>query len=151
MSTFGSVSAAADWQGLTAPFIVELFTFRCLGGYPEGVGLRLLGVATGRLPTPASVLRTCRALHPIGLAAVVRSPLGDLRRSFSPRTRFESDGSADLHGRACPARPHSRTACCHEIESQDYSPVGRRRITLKSLSRTGRPTLVEIQLYGTRT
>jgi hypothetical protein len=74
---FGSVSAATDWQGLDAPFIVELFTVCVFGRTPEEVTFRLLGVATGRLPTPAHVPRTCRALHPIGLAALVPVPWGD--------------------------------------------------------------------------
>jgi len=52
------VSATTDWQGLDAPFIVELFMFRSFCGYPDGVSVRLLGVATGRLPTPACVRRT---------------------------------------------------------------------------------------------
>ena len=108
--------------------------FRCFGGYPEVVGLRPVGVATARLPTPANVTRTCRALHPIGLAALVRVPLGDWRRSFSPRTRFESDGSAGLHGRVCPARPHSRTASGHEIESGDYSSLVAKDYFQKPLS-----------------
>ncbi len=77
VSRFGSVSAAADWQGLDAPFIVELFMFRRLSGYPDVINIRLVSVATARLPTPACVKRTCRVLHPIGLAAVVRVPPGD--------------------------------------------------------------------------
>ena len=75
---FGSVSAAVDWQGLDAPFIVELFTFRCFGGYPELVTLRRGGVATARLPTPARVPRTCRALHPIGHSGFGPCPAGGL-------------------------------------------------------------------------
>jgi hypothetical protein len=58
LSRFGVVSAAADWQGLEAPFIVELFAFRRFGGYPEGINLRSVGVATAELPTPACVKRT---------------------------------------------------------------------------------------------
>ena len=50
------------------------------------------------------------------------------------RTRFESDGSADLHGRVCPARPHSRTARCHEIESGDYVLTGEVRGLLPEAS-----------------
>jgi hypothetical protein len=46
-------------------------------------------------------------LHPIvpeGLWS--RVPPGDLEAVL--RTRFESDDSADLHGRAFPVRPYSR-------------------------------------------
>ena len=75
---FGSVSAAADWQWLNATFIVELFTFRFFGGYPEDVTLRRIGVATVRLPTPARVARTSRALHPIGPNGFGPCPAGGL-------------------------------------------------------------------------
>lgn len=40
--------------------------FRFFGGYPDAVSIRLVGVATARLPTPACVMRTCRAFHPFG-------------------------------------------------------------------------------------
>jgi len=79
-------------------------------GYPEGVSLRRVGVATARLPTPACVTRTCRAFHPIGSACAELwslGPAGGLA-VLPLRTRFESHHSAGLHGRACPARPHSR-------------------------------------------
>lgn len=63
---FGFVSVAVDWQGLVAPFIFELFAIRRLGGIPREVFARFLGVGTGKLQTPASVLRTpARTFTPI--------------------------------------------------------------------------------------
>jgi hypothetical protein len=92
------------------------------GRTPERVRFRLVGVATARLPTPACVNRTCRALHPIGHVWLwSESRRGICDAPCSPLTRFESNGSADFHVRVFPARPHSRTHQVHEIESEDYS------------------------------
>ena len=74
----------------------------------------------------------------MALMALVRIPPGDLRCSLAPLTRFEQDRPAALQRQAFPARPNSLVAYMHEIEFQDYSTVGDRGITLKSLSRTGR-------------
>lgn len=94
-----------------APFIVELFAVCGLGRSPEVVRFRLVGVATARLPTPARVQRTFRALHPIG--PVLRDcgplPAGGFEMLLPSLTRFEPDGSAGLHGGVFPVRPHSRT------------------------------------------
>ena len=94
-------------KGLT-PLSSLSFSRSAFSAEPRRLQFRLLGVTTGRLPTPACVKRTCRALHPIGLAALVRIPQGDLQRNFSLRTRFESDGFAGFHGEAFPVRPSSR-------------------------------------------
>ena len=49
------------------------------------------------------------------------NPAGGIWKSLSFRTRFESDGSVELHNRVCPARPYSRTTPRgYEIESGDY-------------------------------
>ncbi len=112
-SRFGTVSPATGWQGLDAPFIVELFTFRVFDGYPEVVALRRVGVATPRLPTPACVTRTSRALHPNGSANAElwsMGPAGGLGWQEPIRTRLGPDNSTGLHGGAFPARPHSRTS-----------------------------------------
>jgi hypothetical protein len=66
------------------------------------------------------------------------------------RTRFESHDSAGLHGRAFPARPHSRTACCHEIESGDYSRRWAGDYFQKPLSNVAGHSR-GTTLYGTRT
>ena len=55
---FGTVSLRPYWQGLDAPFIVELFTFHRFGGNPKAVSLRPVCVVTAGLPTPARVKRT---------------------------------------------------------------------------------------------
>ena len=47
-----------------------------LGRTPEVVRLRLVGVITARLPTPACVKRTCRAFHPIGHRGCGPNPAG---------------------------------------------------------------------------
>jgi len=81
-----------------------------LGRTPEVVSLRLIGVATARLPTPARVNRTCRALHPIGLATArlwSGSRRGICRAPWARRTRFGQDRPVALQPPACPARPHS--------------------------------------------
>ena len=64
------------------------------GRTPERVPLRFLGVATGKLPTPARVARTSRALHPIGHNGFGPCPAGGIGKSLGFRTRFESDHSA---------------------------------------------------------
>ena len=133
------VSAATDWQGLDAPLIVELFTVCVLGRTPEVVGLRLVGVATARLPTPACVKRTCRALHPNGHHGFGPSPAGGFAVQ-APLTRFGHDRPAALQRQACPARPHSPFRRWNRIWRLRF--VGQ-RITSRSLPRTGRPTLVE--------
>ncbi len=76
LSRFGYISAAANWQGLDAPLIVELFTVCFFGRTPELVSLRLVGIATARLPTPAHVTRTCRAFHPNGHCGFGPRPVG---------------------------------------------------------------------------
>ena len=76
LSRFGSISAAAYWQGLDAPLIVELFTVCFFGRTPEIVSPRLVGIATARLPTPAHVTRTCRAFHPNGHCGFGPRPVG---------------------------------------------------------------------------
>ena len=63
-------------KGLTPLSSLSFSRSAFLGRTPEVVCLRRVGVATARLPTPAHVNRTCRALHPIGLAALVRIPVG---------------------------------------------------------------------------
>lgn len=72
----GLVSVAIDWQGLVAPFIVELFAFCRFDRNPREVFARFLGVATGKLPTPACVKRTSRALHPNGPNGFGPNPAG---------------------------------------------------------------------------
>ncbi len=110
------------------------------GRTPERVRFRLIGVTTVRLPTPARVNRT-RALHPFGHVWLWSDSRRGIWKLLNFLTHFESNGSVELHDRVFPARPHSRRIEVHEIEFQDYSPVGNRRITLKSLSRTGRVCL----------
>ena len=84
-----------------------------------------MDVATLRLPTPACVIRTCRAFHPIGHVRLwFESRRGICSEKFSPLTRFESNGFADFHGKVFPARPNSRVHV-HEIESEDYAPTGK--------------------------
>ena len=77
------------------------------------------------LPPPGS--RRQRAFHePVELCTrwalrLWSGSRGGIRKSLSFRTRFESDDSAGLHGRACPARPYSRASLrCYEIESGDH-------------------------------
>ena len=96
-------------------------SFSCsafFGGYPECVRFRFLGVATRKLPTPACVIRTCRAFHPIGHVWLWSESRGGIWKSLSFLTRFESNGFADFHDKVFPARPHSRVQV-HEIESED--------------------------------
>jgi hypothetical protein len=57
--------------------MVELFTAGFFGPSPSVVIRPIARVTADELPTSASVERTCRALHPFGLAAVVRAPRGD--------------------------------------------------------------------------
>ena len=124
-----------------ATFIVELFIFRFFGENPERVPLRQIGVATVRLPTSARVSRTCRALHPIGHNGFGPESHGGIGSAPGTlHTRFESDDSADLHGRACPARPYSRASPRrYEIESTDYflTPSVRGLLAEASLERGG--------------
>ena len=66
LSRFGVVSAVTDWLGLYALLSLSFSRgtlFRCS---PERSHFRLVDVAIARLPTPAHVPRTCRALHPFG-------------------------------------------------------------------------------------
>jgi len=139
------VSAATVWQGLDAPLIVELFTVCVLGRTPEVVGLRLVGVATARLPTPACVKRTCRALHPIGHHGFGPSPAGGFAVQ-APRTRFGHDRPAASQRQACPARPPSSNH--HGIESGDYSAF-RAGLLPKASLELDDPLSWKIQLYGT--
>ena len=121
---FGTVSLQTHWQGL-APLSSLSFSWSAFlfGKTPEVVTLRLVRVATAKLPTPAALPEPSRALHPIGHVWLWSlSHWRDLKSSLNLRTRFEPDGSAALRGRAFPARPYSRgSPRCYEIESGDYS------------------------------
>ena len=106
-------------KGLTPLSSLSCSRSAFLGGTPEVVGLRFLGVATGKLPTPARVKRTCRALHPIGLAALVRVPPGDLPCSLGtahPLWTGPTDGIAATGVSRSPA-----FSAFHGIEFEDYS------------------------------
>ena len=62
-----------------------------------------------RDPPPSCVIRTCRALHPIGHVWLwSESRRGICSVLCLPLTRFESNGSVALHDRVFVARPHSR-------------------------------------------
>ena len=120
-SRFGSVSAAADWQGLDAPFIVELFTVCFFGRTPE-----LVPAPAGRCCHRQAPDASARSTNLSSLAPDWPSWLWSASRggicSAALRTRLESNGPAGLHGRVFPARPYSRAATrFHEIESGDYS------------------------------
>jgi len=82
------------------------------------------------------------------LWSVSRGGIGSAPCSL--RTRFESNHSAGLHGRAFPVRPHSRTAQCHEIESGDYSLWVAEDYFQKPLSNVASISRCTT-LYGTRT
>jgi len=84
------------------------------------------------------------------LMALVPESRGGIGKSLVFRTRFESHDSAGLHGRAFPARPHSRTARRHEIESGDYSRQGAGDYFQKPLSNVAGHSR-GTTLYGTRT
>lgn len=80
---------------------------------------RLVGLATARLPTPARVTRTLRALHPIdpkgfghvSHGGIWKSPSSPaLNQTTPPNCTAEPFPFARIPG--CPA---------HEIESEDYS------------------------------
>lgn len=55
VSRFGSISAEADWQGLDAPFIVELFMLRFFGGCPKRISAS--ADLRCRSPTPDASMR----------------------------------------------------------------------------------------------
>ena len=96
-------------KGLTPLSSLSFSWSAFFGRTPEVVFSRLIGVATVRLPTPACVIRTCRAFHPIGHVWLwSESRRGICNAPCSLLTRFESNGSADFHVRVFPARPHSR-------------------------------------------
>ena len=109
---FGTVSLQTDWQGLAPLSSLSFSRFAFFfGKTPEVVSLRLIRVATAKLPTPAALPEPCGAFHPGGHVRLWSlSRWRDLKSSLKLRTRFEPDGSAGLHGRAVPARPYSRAS-----------------------------------------
>lgn len=80
--------------------------------------------------------------------AVVRFPPRDLEVAELPHP-FESNGSAELHDRVFPARPHSRRLAVHEIESEDYSRLVTGDYVQKPLSNVAGHSN-GTTLYGTR-
>jgi len=90
LSRFGTVSVATDWQGLDAPFIVELFTFRVFQRIPGG-GQPPAGRCCHRPAPDASVrypnLSSFSPDWSRGRVTVVLSPAGGFRgdRKRPPR------------------------------------------------------------------
>jgi len=138
LSRFGTVSDSIYRQGLTAPFMVELFTAGFFGPSPSVVIRPVECVAAFELPTSASVERGFRDLHPFRSEERVcpRTPRRDLTDCFR-RTHFDCHGPP--FGGSFPVAPLQRGTKSHGIELKDYSKTG---ITLQSLPRTGQATLM---------
>ena len=113
---FGSVSDLTDQQGLDAPFVVELFTVRFLGGAPEVV---LASGSTCRHAEAPYAGRCSTNLtsfapdwpHTAGIWSL--SPIWGISAwLLAPaRTHFEQHGLAPRpcgpSGQVCPVRPRS--------------------------------------------
>lgn len=125
------------------PLIVELFTASCevpehRRGSDDPCPVRTLAC----VGTPYAG-RRCRNVggNSAALAcarACAPAPLMGFVRILSEHTHFDHHGLVDTRPRNFPVAPVPGGHFSHEIEAQDYS---RSRITLGSLSRTGRATL----------
>lgn len=91
------------WQGLFAPFIVELFMVRFFLAEPRSFHiLRFVRVATAKLPTPARVIRTLQAFHPnCSMMEFGPDPAGGFELSL---THFDRNG---FRGISPPSISHS--------------------------------------------
>jgi hypothetical protein len=111
---FGSGLTTSYWQGLIAPFVVELFASSFFQRNPEGVGFRLVDVTIARLATPACVKRTTHALREFHHESRKRDLKRPLR--FAPALNL-----TDLQHFNRKRVALARIRACYGIELEDYS------------------------------
>lgn len=113
-----------------------------------GVTIRLVGVATARLPTPACVSRTCRALHPIGHDGFGPSPTGGFGVPWSSAPALDKTDLPHCSGRRVPlARIQLRIFSWDRIRRLLF--VGDEGLLPKASLELDDPLSWKIQLYGT--
>ena len=152
VSSFGSVSAAADWQGLDAPFIVELFTV-CV--FPQNPGGCL---ASGGSVSPLPGSRRQRTFHePVELCTRSalrlwsRVPWGDLQCSLITAHPLRIKRLRRIARQSISRSPvFARLPSPYEIESGDFAWLVARDYFRKPLSNVAGQS-PGTTLYGTRT